>query len=65
MGEDISRVRIDREIWTNIKINLLGSRLPVILTHFKVHVKMHNMKVVLLGRDLLEKLRFNFKNESY
>ena len=60
-GNDIPKVIIDREIHANIQIKLPGSRLPVLLRNVKISVTTHEMDVVLLGRDLLDTLGFNFK----
>ena len=61
-GDDVPKVVIDRETRANIEIKLPGSGLPVILRIVRMLVTMHEMEVVLLGRDLLDRLGFNFKN---
>ena len=61
MGTGVPKFEIDSELWTNIHIELPRSWLPVLLRHVRVYVTSYEMQVVLFGRDLLDKLAFNFE----
>ena len=60
-GRNISEVFMNREIGTKIEIKLLGSLFPVLLRNIRIYETMQEMEIVLLRIDLLDKLRFNFK----
>ena len=58
---DIPKVLAYVEVGTNIQINLAPLLLPVLLQHVKIYMTLQEMVVVFLGRDLPDKLGFNFK----
>lgn len=61
-GKKIPTVIVNSQIRTSIIIRLPGSCLPVLLRNVKLRITDFSMNVVLLGRDVLDKLGFNFAN---
>lgn len=58
--DDIPIVTVISEIKARVDIRLPGSGLPVKIRNTKLFVTEHEMEVVLLRRDFLDKLGFNF-----
>lgn len=59
-GVDILTVTVISEIKAGVYILLTALILPVTIRNTKLFVTKHEMEVILLGREFLDKLGFNF-----
>lgn len=59
-GDNIPHIEAKRELYAPMTIIIPGSRLPVIVRNVRMLVAEMPMRTILLGRDLLDYLGFNF-----
>ena len=58
--DSIPKISVKRELGVAITVIVPGSRLPVTVRKSRVLVSEMDMSTVLIGRDLLDHLGFNF-----
>ena len=67
-GKDVPREQFNSEIISNVTISIPGSQIPVVIRNFRICVTEFEMNVILIGRDVLDVIGFNFETyfkESY